>query len=372
MATTTTARRTRNARAARAPRRRKRKPSRAGVRLIARFEGFRSDLYDDAAGHCTIGYGHLVHTGACSGSESVEFRRGITRERALEILGEDAESAAAAVNDAVKVPLEQDQFDALTSFVFNVGAGAFRESTLLKLLNQGKYEDVPEQLDRWVKAGPRTLPGLVARRKVEGELFAHGAVQPADDGAMTTKAVQQALVKLGWPLKADGAWGRDTFAAVKDFQRGFAFWKLLIDGHAGPKTQEALKASVDQGGKCSPNFAFKEFKSTGNGWIKVSRELVLGLEDYRELVGKPVAIVSGYRDPQKNASIPGSAKNSQHMYGNAADLEPVETTAAVKALKRFSGIGYQGATGLVRHVDVRHVGPNTTMSSVRDPAIWIY
>jgi GH24 family phage-related lysozyme (muramidase) len=55
--------------------------------------------------------------------------------------------------ETTTVPLEQDQFDVLTSFVFNVGSGAFRESTLLKLLNQGKYDEVPEQLDRWVKAG---------------------------------------------------------------------------------------------------------------------------------------------------------------------------------------------------------------------------
>jgi lysozyme len=370
MATTKT-RTTRTKRAV-APRRRKRKLSKAGIRLIAGFEGFRSDLYDDAAGHCTIGYGHLVHQGSCDGSESAEFRRGVTRERGLEILGEDAASAAAAVNEAVTVPLEQDQFDALTSFVFNIGSGAFRESTLLKLLNRGKYDEVPEQLNRWVKAGSRTLEGLVRRREAEGQLFARGTVRPADDGTMTTREVQRALKELGWPLKVDGAWGAETFAAVEDFQRGFAFSKLLVDGHAGAKTLEALKSSVEQGGKCSPNFAFKEFKSSGNGWIKVSRDLVLGLEDYRELVGKPVSVVSGYRDPQKNASIPGAAKNSQHMYGNACDLDPVKTTSAVKALKRFSGIGYQSASGLVRHVDVRHVGPNTTGSSVRDPAIWIY
>src|SRR5262245_19677684 len=105
MAGTTTRRRTAS-RTAAAPRRRKRKLSKAGVRLIAGFEGFRSDLYNDAAEHCTIGYGHLVHTGNCNGSESAEFRRGVTRERALEILGDDAASAAAAVNDLVKVPLE--------------------------------------------------------------------------------------------------------------------------------------------------------------------------------------------------------------------------------------------------------------------------
>jgi len=142
MATTTTKRRTAS-RATAAPRRRKRKLSAAGVRLIAGFEGFRSDLYDDAAGHCTIGYGHLVHTGSCDGSESAEFRRGLTRERALEILGDDAASAATAVNDAVKVPLEQDQFDALTSFVFNVGSGAFRDSTLLRLLNEASTTRCP-------------------------------------------------------------------------------------------------------------------------------------------------------------------------------------------------------------------------------------
>ena len=67
-----------------------------------------------------------MHTGNCDGSESAEFRHGVTRQRALEILGDDAESAAATVNDAVKVPLEQDQFDALMSFVCNVGSGGPR------------------------------------------------------------------------------------------------------------------------------------------------------------------------------------------------------------------------------------------------------
>jgi hypothetical protein len=133
-----------------------------------------------------------------------------------------------------------------------------------------------------------------------------------------------------------------------------------------------LRKSVRQRCSCSPNFNFTEFKSEGDGWIKVSRELVLGLEEYRELVGGPVSVISGYRDPQRNASIPGASKNSQHLYGNAADIAPVKTVAEVKRLGRFSGIGYQGASGLVRHVDVRHVGPNSTGDSVADPAIWVY
>jgi len=368
MATTKTVRRKKPV-----ARRRKLALSKAGVRLIAGFEGFRSDLYDDAVGHCTIGYGHLVHQGPCDGSEAKEFRQGITRERALAILNEDASGAAAAVNGQVTVPLTQAQFDALTSFVFNVGTGAFGESTLLRVLNEGKYDEVPAQLARWVKAGSKTLEGLVARRKAEGELFADGATTKPESGdGMSTREVQQALKTIGWPLDVDGAWGTDTHAAVEDFQRGFSFASLLVDGHAGPKTQEALRTTLAQGGKCSPNFTFREFKSTGNGWIKVSRELVLGLEAYRELVGGPVTVASGYRDPGRNAAIPAAAKNSQHMYGNAADIVPVKTTTEVKALRRFSGIGYQGSSGLVRHVDVRHVGPNTTGSSVRAPAIWIY
>ena len=156
------------------PRKKKLELSDAGAKFIAGFEGFRADLYNDAAGHATIGYGHLVHHGKIDGSEPAEFRRGIKRERALELLKEDAATAAAEIQRSVKVPLEQQQFDALVSFVFNVGTGAFRDSTLLKELNDGNYDEVPTQLNRWVKAGGRTLEGLVRRRKAEGKLFARG------------------------------------------------------------------------------------------------------------------------------------------------------------------------------------------------------
>ena len=146
----------------------------AGARFIAEFEGFRSTLYNDPAGHCTIGYGHLVHKGRCNGSEPAEFRRGITRERALELLKADAASAAAAVERSVRVPLKQHQRDALISFVFNVGAGNFERSTLLRELNAGRYDAVPAQLNRWVNAGGRRLEGLVRRRQAEGALFTRG------------------------------------------------------------------------------------------------------------------------------------------------------------------------------------------------------
>jgi lysozyme len=151
-----------------------RRLSKRGAAFIAHFEGFRPELYNDPVGHCTIGCGHLVHHGPMNGSEPDEFRRGITRQRALELLQQDADTAAGEISESVKVELTQPQVDALISFAFNVGNGAFRDSTLLKLLNRGDYASVPAQLDRWTKASGRTLPGLVRRRKAEGELFSRG------------------------------------------------------------------------------------------------------------------------------------------------------------------------------------------------------
>ena len=148
--------------------------SRKGAAFIAHFEGFRPTLYDDPVGHCTIGCGHLVHHGPTNGSEPDEFKRGITRERALELLQQDAETAATEIARSVKVKLNQQQVDALISFAFNVGNGAFHESTLLKLLNTGDFASVPAQLGRWTKAAGRDLPGLVRRRDAEGALFRDG------------------------------------------------------------------------------------------------------------------------------------------------------------------------------------------------------
>jgi lysozyme len=145
-----------------------------GAEFIGRFEGFRAQMYNDAAGHCTIGFGHLVHHGPINGSEPAEFKAGIARDRAIALLQADAAIAAACVRDKVKVALSQTQFDALVSFVFNVGTGAFAESTLLRKLNADDYAAVPSELERWSKAGGRTLQGLLNRRRAEGLLFGHG------------------------------------------------------------------------------------------------------------------------------------------------------------------------------------------------------
>lgn len=145
------------------------KTSNGGLGIIKKHEGLRLRAYLCPAGVPTIGYGH---TGTVTAED---VRRGFTisEEAAERLLRADLKTAERAINDLVRVPLAQHEFDALASFVFNVGRGAFERSTLLRLLNKGIKATVPEQLARWNKGGGRILPGLVARRAEEGALWAH-------------------------------------------------------------------------------------------------------------------------------------------------------------------------------------------------------
>jgi lysozyme len=110
----------------------------------------------------TIGYGH---------TKDVRPGDVVTLTEAEKLLIEDLEWSESVVNNQVKVPLNQNQFDALVSFVFNVGSGNFGKSTLLKRLNAGRYDDVPHELKRWNKGGGEVLPGLTRRREAETKLF---------------------------------------------------------------------------------------------------------------------------------------------------------------------------------------------------------
>lgn len=187
---------------------------------------------------------------------------------------------------------------------------------------------------------------------------------------MNTRDVQESLRELGWPIDGDGSFGPQTRQAVSDFQRGFTFWNLLVDGFAGPQTWNALQHAATEKGSASPHFRFSEFACRHCRWISVDRALVLGLERYRALVGA-VEVVSAYRCIRHNQAV-GGAPNSQHLYGNGADIPAVLDIEPVKALRVFSGIGYQGATRKVRHVDVRHAGPNTTGGTPDQPTVWQY
>jgi lysozyme len=149
------------------------KISDSGVRLISEFEGFRDAMYEDVAGHCTIGYGHLVHLGPIDGrAEEEPFKNGISNGAALRLLQEDIGSKAEVyVKEAVTVLLTQPQFDALCSLCFNIGGSAFMGSTLVKELNGGNYNAARGEFMRWIRAGGQRSTGLIARRGKEAALF---------------------------------------------------------------------------------------------------------------------------------------------------------------------------------------------------------
>jgi|LDZT01.1.fsa_nt_gi lysozyme len=158
-----------------------------GITFIADHEGFVDRLYNDPGNHCTIGYGHLVHKGVCNGADpgEQEFLEGITEERARELFRSDLAEAEQAVNTYVTAPLTQTQFDALVSFTYNVGSGNFRDSALLGKLNEGRHQDVPEQLNLWVYSSGKLMPGLVTRRQDEGNLFQYGIYAIGDMVTLT-------------------------------------------------------------------------------------------------------------------------------------------------------------------------------------------
>lgn len=145
-----------------------------GLALIKRFEGFRADAYRDAVGVWTIGFGHTAQ----AGPPAVMAGMRVSREEAAAILAADVEQFATGVRAAVTVPLSDGQFSALVSFTYNVGLGAFRGSSVLKAVNAGDFAAVPGRLALWVKAGGRTLPGLVKRRAAEAALFARATAAP--------------------------------------------------------------------------------------------------------------------------------------------------------------------------------------------------
>jgi len=140
----------------------KMKTSQEGIELIKKFEGLELEAYRCAADVLTIGYGH---------TEGVKEGDTIEAAEAEQILKNDLCIYEEAVENAVTAPLSQHQFDALVAWTFNLGAGNLSSSTMLRVLNEGKYEEVPHQMKRWNKAGGQVLEGLVRRRQAEALLF---------------------------------------------------------------------------------------------------------------------------------------------------------------------------------------------------------
>lgn len=132
------------------------------LEIIKKWEGLYLEAYLCPANVWTIGYGHT--------KTAVPGMR-ITESEAEDLLRQDMEWVEEAVNRLVAVPLTQNQYDALCSFTFNVGAGALGKSTLLKKLNAGDYAGAANEFPRWNRGGGRVLRGLVNRRADEQALF---------------------------------------------------------------------------------------------------------------------------------------------------------------------------------------------------------
>lgn len=144
------------------------KASILAVNLLKEVEGWRDKPYRDSGGKCTIGYGHLIKEG-----EYCPDR--ITVDQGEKYLREDITEAERTVNSTVKVPLTQHQFDALVSFTFNIGAGAWAVSDTLKILNNGEHHRMPARMLMWVKVtknGVKVVEeGLINRRLKEVRLW---------------------------------------------------------------------------------------------------------------------------------------------------------------------------------------------------------
>jgi len=139
--------------------------SEEGLSLIKKFEGCELEAYLCPAGVWTIGYGH---------TKDVKEGDKINKEEAEYLLQEEMIEYEGYVNDFVEVTLQQHQYDSLVSFCYNLGGGSLKKSTLLKVLNDSKYEEVPAQIRRWNKAGGEVLEGLVRRREAEAVMFMGG------------------------------------------------------------------------------------------------------------------------------------------------------------------------------------------------------
>ncbi len=154
----------------------------AGLTLIEQFEGFEPDWYLDPVGVPTIAFGW---TGALPDGLTPPLTRGQGRQLLRQTVGRYGD----AVREAIDVPLQQGQYDALVSFTYNLGGGALRQSTLRTKLNAGDPAGAAAEFDRWVRAGGRVYQGLVRRRAAERALFESAG--PPTPSRLADRAVLQ-------------------------------------------------------------------------------------------------------------------------------------------------------------------------------------
>lgn len=138
------------------------KISSEGIELIKKFEGCETTAYQDSVGVWTIGFGH---------TKGVQEGQSCSMQDAETMLSEEMDEYEGYINSMVDVDLNQNEFDSLVAWVYNLGPTNLRESTLLKILNAGDKDGIPEQINRWNRAGGKILQGLVRRREAESLMF---------------------------------------------------------------------------------------------------------------------------------------------------------------------------------------------------------
>ena len=139
------------------------KTSQTGIDLICSFEGCKLTSYRDIVGILTIGYGHT--------GEDVQEDQTITQDDAVNLLKKDLNKFEDGVNNLVQVDLNQNQFDALVSFSYNLGLHTLGGSTLLKDINNGDFDSAANEFLKWDHAGGKVVQGLLRRRQAEKDLF---------------------------------------------------------------------------------------------------------------------------------------------------------------------------------------------------------
>jgi GH24 family phage-related lysozyme (muramidase)/nucleoid-associated protein YgaU/uncharacterized protein YbjQ (UPF0145 family) len=193
-----------------------------GLELIKSFEGLRLNAYQDPGGVWTIGYGH---TGSDVSPSDV-----LTKAGAETLLKQDLAKFENAVRESVSVPLNSNQFSALVSFTYNMGAGGLARSTLLERLNQKDYQGAANEFSKWVFAKGQKLPGLVRRRAEEKELFLTPVSSVSGNRPST---VTEGTVNSSVPSEH----------SVITVQPGDTLWNLaereLGDGDRWPEFQQA-------------------------------------------------------------------------------------------------------------------------------------
>lgn len=222
--------------------------SKNGVNFIANYEGLRLKAYKavPTEKYYTIGYGHY--------GADVKQNMTITKEKALSMFHNDLKGYVQAVNDAVKVPLNQNQFDALVSLCYNIGKNGLKTSSLVARLNKKDYTGAANEFLLWNKSGGKVYQGLINRRTAERTLFLKGAdkpVKPVEPAKTASKANHLGKFK-------------DTNKGVLSAKASTYATGEKIPSAVKGKTYTVIQAKPYNHGKSSYMYLLKEIMS----WVK--------------------------------------------------------------------------------------------------------